>query len=171
MKRPKTETAGSALKPLLWLLPLACLASYGLLVLYLAPLLSAQTGGGVPFDLRPLGYSLGEARAYLAGFTPSGTALYLGPIRLNDTVFPILFTVTLCLPLGGRGQIWFLPALAYGISDLAENLAVARLLRVGPEVQAEAVALASGFTQAKFLALTVAIVLALAALWRAWRHR
>jgi hypothetical protein len=171
MKRLKTETEGPALRPLLWLLPLACVASYAVLILYLAPLLSAQTGGGVPFDLRPLGYSLGEARAYLAGFTPAGTELYLGPIRLNDTAFPILFTVTLCLPLIGRGQLWFLPALIYGMADLAENLAVARLLRIGPEVQAEAVALASGCTQAKFLAVTVAILLALYGLWHAWRQR
>lgn len=171
MRPLRTDTSGPGMKPLLWLLPLACLASYAMLILHLAPALSAETSHGLPFDLRPFGYSLTEARAYLAGFTPAGTALYLGPVRLNDTIFPILFTATLCLPLLGRGQFWFLPALAYGLSDLAENLATARLLRVGPEVQAEAVAFASGFTQVKFLTLTVAILLALFALLQAWRQR
>lgn len=159
------------MKPVLWLIPLACLMSLLVLIFHLAPLLSAQTANGIPFDLRPLGYSVAEARAYLAGFTPAGTALYLGPIRLTDTLFPVLLTATLWLPLIGRGQLWFLPALAYGLSDLGENLATARLLNIGTQVQAEAVALASGFTQAKFLTLTIAVLLALYALVQAWRHR
>lgn len=154
-----------------WALPLATLASFALLVGYLAPHLSAESAGGVPFDFRPFGYDLAEARAYLANLTPAGTALYLGPIRLNDTLFPILLTATLCLPLRGRGQLWFVAALAYGIFDLSENVAVARLLRAGSDVEAQAVSLASGFTQAKFAAVVVAILLTLIALWQAWRKR
>ncbi len=159
------------MKTLNWALPLACVASYAVLIFYLAPQLSAESGGAMPFDLRALGYSLEEARSYLSALTPAGIALYLGPIRLNDTVFPILFTATLCLPLWRRGQLWFLPALAYGLFDLAENIAVARILRAGPDVEAAAVALASGFTQAKFAAAILAILLALFALWQGWRRR
>lgn len=154
-----------------WALPVATLAAYLLLIGYFAPQLSAESGGGMPFDLRPLGYDLATARAYLSGLSAAGTALYLGPIRLNDTIFPILFTLTLCLPLRGRGQLWFLPALSYGLFDLAENLAVARLLRTGPEVELQAVALASGFTQVKFAAVLLACLVALFALWQAWRNR
>ena len=157
------------MKTLNWALPVASLASYALLILYLAPQLSAQSSG-LPFDLRALGYTLAEAKAYLAALTPQGTSLYLGPIRLNDTVFPILFTATLCLPLRRLGDWWFLPALAYGLFDLAENLAVARLLRTGPDVEAAAVALASGLTQAKFAAAAVAVLVALYGLWRGWRR-
>jgi hypothetical protein len=149
---------------------LATLACYGVLVLYLAPQLSAQSGGATPFDLRALGYGLAEAKPYLAALTPEGTALYLGPIRLNDTLFPILFTATLCLPLRRLGELWFLPALAYGLFDLAENVAVARLLRAGPDVGAASVALASGFTQAKFAAGAIAVLVALYGLWRNWRR-
>lgn len=158
------------MKTLNWALPLAAAASYALLIFYLAPQLSAQSGGGIPFDLRALGYSLADAKAYLAALTPEGTALYLGPIRLNDTVIPILFTATLCLPLRRLGELWFLPALAYGLFDLAENVAVARLLRAGVDVEAGAVALASGFTQAKFAAAGLAILVALYGLWRNWRR-
>ena len=158
------------MKTVNWALPLAAVASYAVLVGYLAPQLSAESGGALPFDLRPLGYSLAAARAYLAALTPAGTALYLGPIRLDDTVFIVLFTATLCLPLRRKAELWFLPALAYGLFDLAENVAVARLLHLGAEVDAGAVALASGFTQAKYVAVTIAAVLALFALWQRWRR-
>ncbi|MGV8987938.1 MAG: hypothetical protein ACOH2H_16825 [Cypionkella sp.] len=159
------------MKTLNWVLPLATIASFAVLIGYYIPQLSTASGGGMPFDLRPMGYSLAEARAYLAQLTPAGVALYLGPIRLLDTLFVILLTATLCLPLRRRGQLWFLPALAYGLFDLAENVAVARLLHAGPEIEAQAVALASGFTQAKFVGVTVAFALALFSLAQAWHRR
>jgi hypothetical protein len=64
-----------------------------------------------------------------------------------------------------------MPALAYGLCDLAENLAVARLLQTGPDVAAQAVSLASGFSQAKVLAVIAALVLALFGTLQAWRDR
>lgn len=158
------------MKVVYWALPLATLAVAGVLT-YLLPHLVAEAGGAQPFDLRPLGYSAMEARIYLQSLSPAGAALYQGAFRLTDTIFPILFTLTLCLPLGGRGQIWFLPALAYGLCDLAENVAVARLLQTGPEVAAQAVSLASGFSQGKTAASLVAIVLALFGALQAWRRR
>lgn len=112
-----------------------------------------------------------EARIYLQHLSPTGTALYQGVFRLTDTIFPIVFTLTLCLPLRRRGQVWFLPALIYGLCDLAENLAVARMLLVGPEVEAQAVAQAAGFTQGKFATVIVAVVLALFGALHAWRNR
>ena len=159
------------MKTLYWALPLATLATYAVLLGYVTPQLMADAGGGMPFDLRLMGYSLAEARAYLSALSPSGVALYLGPFRLTDTLLPMLVTATLCLPLRRRGQFWFLPALASGLFDLAENVAVARLLHTGPEVEAQAVALASGFTQAKFVALGVAVLVAAFALVQVWRRR
>jgi hypothetical protein len=152
-------------------LPLVTLASYVLLAGIFGPRISAAAGGLLPFDLRALGYDAGAARAFLTALTPEGRDLYLGPVRVNDTVFPILFTLTLCLPLRGWGWLWFLPALAYGLLDLAENMAVAVLLSAGPEVAAGQVALASGLTMAKFAAAVLAIVLALVALVAKWRAR
>ena len=158
------------MKSVNWALPLVTLAAFGGLC-YLVPLLMAEAGGALPFDLRPFGYGLMEARIYLQHLSPTGTALYQGVFRLTDTIFPIVFTLTLCLPLRGRGQVWFLPALIYGLCDLAENLAVARMLLVGPEVEAQAVALAAGFTQGKFATVIVAVVLALFGALQAWRNR
>ena len=152
-------------------LPLVTLASYLLLAGWFGPQISAAAGGLMPFDLRPLGYDAAAARAFLAALTPEGQALYLGPVRVNDTVFPILFTLTLCLPLRGWGGAWFLPALAYGLLDLAENLAVAALLRAGSGVGEGPVALASGLTMTKFVAVVLAVGLALWALVAKWRAR
>lgn len=153
-----------------WLWPLATLVAFLHLVWLMGPELAPLSGGGTPFDMRPLGYTLPEAQAYLGQLTAAGRALYLGPIRLNDTLFPILLTLTLCLPLKGRASLWFLPALIYGLADLGENIAVARIL-TSETLLPQDVILASSLTQAKFAAVAVAIGLALWALWQAWRQR
>ncbi len=156
-----------------WLLPLATVASYLVMILVLAPRLLAETGGMLPFDLRVFGYSHADAQAYLHAMTPAGAALYLGAIRLNDTVFPILFSLTLCLPLFRWPAVWALPALAYGMADLAENWAVARLIRTGPAVDSGSVAFASALTEVKFALVLAALLVALVALavplLRRWR--
>lgn len=159
------------MRQLNWALPLASGVALAVLVLVVTPQLAAQSAGGMPFDLRPFGYSLAEAQAYLAALTMAGARLYLGAFRLTDTLLPLLLTPTLCLPLRGRGQVWFLPALVYGLLDLWENLAIARLIHLGPDVDAAAVAWASSLTQAKFAALAVAVLLALHGAWTAWRAR
>lgn len=152
-------------------LPLLTVLAFGLLAGWYGPQVQAAAGGLWPFDMRAAGYGLAEARAFLTALSPEGRALMLGPVRVTDTVFPILFTLTLCLPLRGRGWVWCLPALAYGLLDLAENMAVAVLVRAGPEVAAGPVALASGLTIGKYVALVLALVLALAALWQRRRER
>lgn len=154
-----------------WLLPLATALTYGLLVGWFGPQVQAAAGGLTPFDLRATGYDAEAARSFLTALTPEGLALYLGPVRVNDTAFPVLFTLTLCLPLRGWGWLWFLPALAYGLADLAENMAVAALLRTGPTVTDGMVAMASGLTMIKFAAVAIAIMVAVLALWGRWRAR
>ena len=155
----------------LWALPLSAALAYAVLVLWFGPQVQAAAGGLTPFDLRPLGYGSDAARQFLTALTPEGRAVYLGPVRINDTVFPVLFTLTLCLPVRRWHWAWTLPALAYGLLDLAENLVVARMLRAGPEVDAGVVALASDLTQAKFAAVALAVVICLWGLWAAWRAR
>ena len=154
-----------------WALPIAAALSYAVLVGWYGRQVQAAAGGLMPFDLRWSGYGPAEAREFLAALTPEGRGTYLGPVRITDTLFPILFTLTLCLPLRGWSAPWFLPALAYGLLDLAENMAVARLLHAGPEVAAGPVAFASALTMAKFAALVVALGLALRGLWAKWRDR
>ena len=155
----------------LWVLPLSAALSYAVLVLWFGPQVQAAAGGLLPFDLRALGYGPEEARIFLATLTPEGRDVYLGPVRINDTVFPVLFTLTLCLPVRRWNWAWTLPALAYGLLDLADNLVVARMLQAGPEVGDGTIALASALTQGKFAAVVVAVVISLYGLWQAWRRR
>ena len=152
-----------------WALPMAAALACGVLAGWFDPQLQRAAGGLLPFDLRWSGYDQAAARAFLAALTPEAREVYLGPVRINDTVLPILLTLTLCLPLGGWAWPWFLPALAYGLLDLGENMAVAQLLHIGPEVAAGPVAVASALTMAKFAALAMALVLALAAIVARWR--
>ena len=140
---------------------------HAILVIWGGTALGAQSAGLPPFDLRATGYSLAEAQAYLQALTPAGTALYLGAIRLLDTIFPVTCTLVLAIGIWHRGRglaPWLrggltLLAPIYGALDLAENAAVAGLLRAGPEaVTAEAVARASFLTQGKFVLFGLAIL-------------
>lgn len=154
-----------------WGLPLTTALVYGFLVLVHGLRLEALAGGLKPFDLSPLGYDLAAARSYLIALPPEGVALYLGPIRLLDTAFSVLMGLTLLWwmrPFSGvTGIIGAVAAVAYLVLDLAENAAVAVMLRAGPEgVVASDVTLASALTQAKFAAFVLAAALAAAAFWR-----
>lgn len=97
----------------MWALPLATVAAYAVLVGWFGPQVQAAAGGLTPFDLRVTGYGLNEAQAFLSALTPEGRAIYLGPIRVDDMIFPMLFTLTLCLPLRWRWRLfWRCGALA-----------------------------------------------------------
>jgi hypothetical protein len=154
-----------------WGLPLLTLAVYLWLVIGYGLPLQDLAGGLLPFDLRPLGYDALDARAYLMALPPQGVALYLGPVARLDTAFPILMGLTLLWwmrPLTDlSGMVAALSALAYVALDLAENGATAALMQAGPfGMDARMVTAASALTQAKFLALGLAAILAARQSWR-----
>jgi len=158
--------------PVLLLIAATALAFGGQVLIY-GPQLRAAAGGLAPFDLRIGGYGAGAANDYLAALSGAGKTLYLGPVRLLDTLFPMLMAGVLLLPLGRRAWRGLaqglrvalgLPALAYGLCDLGENAAISRLLRADLPVDPEAVRLASLLTQAKFLTFGLAVLVALALL-------
>ena len=155
-----------------WAIFGATLVVWGLMALVVAPRLSAQAQGLDIFDMRPFGYSPDQARTFLGALTPQGQAFYLGPYRVFDTVFPILLSITLSLPLQRWSWFWSVPAFLYGVLDLPENWAVARLVRTGAMVDDGSIQLASTVTQAKFAMVALAILLALVAagrwLWQRW---
>ncbi len=78
-----------------WALPGLTAAVYLWLVLGYGVPMQDMAGGLPPFDLRPQGYDLDAALAYLVALPPEGVALYLGPIAQLDTAFPILMGLTL----------------------------------------------------------------------------
>lgn len=157
-----------------WGLPLLTLAVYAYLALYLGSRLTALAGGQLPFDLRVMGYSLGEARGYLRALPPAGYALAQGPMLWADTVFPLLFGLTLAWwmrPFAGLfGMVCVLAAMSYVALDWGENAIVQAMLTAGPDwVRPLDVMRASTFTIAKFAALALALVLAARQSWRRMR--
>ena len=64
----------------------ATIGLYLVMLLWSLPKIAAEAGGLTPFDMRPGGYSLAEARAFLAALSPEGTAFYLGVQHRLDMV-------------------------------------------------------------------------------------
>ena len=153
-----------------WGLPLLTAAVYAGL-LWRGAALGEMAGGLTPFDLRPSGYSLAEARGFLRALTPDGFALYAHIARRWDAVFPALMGLTFLWwmrPFSGVfGMVCVLVAMSYVALDWGENAAVLAMLDAGPDwVSLAEVQRASIFTQCKFLAFALALVLALRQSWR-----
>jgi len=84
-----------SLRAAYWLVFAITLVVYGTMVIWTLPGIAAAAGGLVAFDLRPTGYSPDEARTFLAALNDQGRALYLGPQRMLDLVYPALLAIVL----------------------------------------------------------------------------
>jgi hypothetical protein len=166
-----------------WALFAATTLVYVIMVFWSLPKISAMAGGQMPFDLRPMGYSLEEARNFLGALSDEGRAFYLGTQHSLDTLYPPLLAATLGLgswimsPASSRLVRMLLSGLAVpGMGfDLAENHAVSGLLAMPvAAIDAEAVMIASALTALKSLfttiAMTTLLVLTLAWAWRRWKR-
>jgi hypothetical protein len=148
-----------------WGLAAATLALYATMVFWSLPRVAAAAGGLTPFDMRPLGYSEAEARAFLVALSDPGHSFYLHVQQGLDTPYPVLLGVTLALALRWlfRGcPAWLvigLVAIALGsaVFDELENYRVAGLLRQPVDgVTAGQIAAASRATVLKSLCGAVA---------------
>ncbi|MBF9043509.1 hypothetical protein HKCCE4037_09230 [Rhodobacterales bacterium HKCCE4037] len=147
-----------------WWLALLLLtaALYGWLAWLWFTQLVPGADGLTPFDGRILGYSFAEAEAFLAALSADARVLYLTRIRHLDTIFPICLALLLAAPLWRLPTGWMralavIPIL-YLVSDLAENAAVAGLLRVDPAaLTPDLVTWASTLTQVKYAALGLSV--------------
>ena len=150
------------------------LALYALMMFGTLAHLSGLAEGAEPFDLRPLGYTVGDARSLLALLGEEGRAYYATAQLALDSVFPatyalsrglLLWWLTMpgrlatTMPRGWRFAMLALPALAAGF-DYFENARIAAMLVRGADVDPALVASASLATQAKSLMslLTEALV-------------
>lgn len=142
------------------------LAVYLVIVVWSLPIIAAQAGGLVPFDLRPGGYSFDEAKVFLSALSDEGRAQYEGPQRWLDLAYPALLAGTLGWAAWGLTKAeaeWvrlvLILLIGVGMSfDYLENLHVARMLSAGPEgVSAALVEAASRATVNKALTTTVAM--------------
>ncbi len=167
------------MKRAFWLIFLVMAAVYATMALWTLPTISAAAGGLAPFDMRPLGYSFEEARAFLAALTEEGRHLYLDVQHRLDLVYPLLLAATLvlgCLLLTASTPLRALviaAALSGMVFDYLENAAVADMLTAGhQQLTAALVAEASRWTLLKSLATTVAMLLVLGLLlWRVFARR
>lgn len=158
---------------------IAALIPYLAMLLYTVPRLMAGARGLPMFDMRPLGYTHDEAVAYLRALTPETRQFYLTVQHGIDTPFPILLAVATALaiayltrpgeprmvvmPAGLRKFLLFAVCPLMAVFDLAENSAVAAMLRTEPErVSEDMVALASALTLAKSLTVTAGLTSLLA---------
>ena len=151
---------------LYWVLVAATLGVYLAMVLWTLPKLSAAAGGLAPFDLRPTGYSLAEARAFLAALGPGDVAFYRDTQHRLDAFYPALLAAVLAIGLYRLTRNW--PRLARvavvatavlgGAFDYLENAAVAAMLRAGADgLTTELAGAASRWTMLKSAAATVAL--------------
>ncbi len=164
-------------------------ALWGVMVFVTLAYLRRIAGGLAPFDLRPFGYTVEEARALLQALSEIGRAYYADVQLQLDTAYPALHALSRGLlllwltapgrtaerpfPLPLRIALMALP-LATAWFDYFENERIAQMLAAGPQVAADVVERASFWTQAKALAgattETICVVMAAIAFVR-WRHR
>jgi hypothetical protein len=163
----ETENSPMRLSLVFWVSLAATLVLYLVLVLWSLPRISAEAGGAVPFDLRPMGYSFDEAQAFLAALSAEGRAHYLGTQHQLDWIYPALLGTTFITGfslLFRRAVLWVLVPLALSVTalDWLENMAVAELLRADlGSLQPSAVTEASRWSMLKSLATTLAWLLLL----------
>ena len=143
-----------------WAVVAVTVANYLTMVLWSLPLVSEMAGGGVPFDMRPGGYSFEEARVFLSAMSSEGREFYLNTQQLLDFFYPTLFAITVSIALVHLmprywGWILALVAIAAAGFDHLENRAVAIMLGVTPDLVTEAmVSSASNWTLAKSISTT-----------------
>ena len=167
------------------------LALYALEMFGTLARLAGMAEGSEPFDLRPLGYTVGDARALLALLGEEGRAYYATAQLALDSIYPATYAFSRVLLLwwltmpgrlaspmsrGWRIAMLALPVFATAF-DYFENARIAAMLVRGAEVDPALVASASLATQAKSLLTLLTdilvVVLAVRALlqWRRGRAR
>jgi hypothetical protein len=172
------------MRGLIWLLSAATLALYLVMVLWSLPYIASEAGGLAAFDMRPVGYSFDEARAFLTALSDEGNAFYRDVQHQLDLYFPgllaawLFLTIATLLPkrLGGWRYVIAAPVFLTAVFDWSENQAVTEMLSVGAgNLTEELVARANMWTIAKATASTVAYVALLVLLiWKGaawWRRR
>jgi len=161
-------------------------------VMVLGPLayLRRIAGGLEPFDLRPFGYDVGEARALLGALSQIGRDYYANVQLSLDTAYPatyafsrglLLWWLTMpgrladhALTLRARGALLVLPVLT-ATFDYVENDGIRAMHAAGPRVEADLVEWASFWTQAKsitgLLSEAMTVMLSVIVFHRWWQRR
>ena len=153
-----------------WACFAAALGVYATMMVWTLPGIAAQAGGLIPFDLRPWGYSEDEALAFLAALTDEGHALYTGPQKILDLIYPALLAIVLAgavqhlFPKGVLASL-LMACIAGGMAaDYLENMRVTVLLT--SDTGADAIAAAARATIFKSALTSIAMLVILIRLLR-----
>ena len=155
-----------------WVVVAVTVTNYLTMVLWSLPLVSEMADGGVPFDMRPGGYSFEEAQMFLTATNNEGRDFYLNIQQLLDFFYPTLFAISVAIPLAHlvpRYWGWSLAllAIAAGVFDHLENSAVSIMLRAEPDLVTEAmVSSANNWTLAKSVSTSIVSIALLIVLCR-----
>jgi hypothetical protein len=167
---------------LFWSTVVATLGVYAAMVFWSIPLISADAGGRAIFDMRPGGYTLSEAEAFLGALSGEGADFYRRVQHRLDLVYPALLMITSgwamvrLVPRWRWRLVLFLVPVPGMVFDYLENRAVAGMLAAGTDgLSPEMVNQASMFSRLKatFVTLSLGLLLILLLAWvvRWWRSR
>lgn len=136
-------------------------AAYLAIVLWALPFVSQEAGGQVPFDLRPTGYSMEDAQAFLSALSAPGRDFYLGVQHKLDIFFPAVLALTFILGFQMLFSRWWATffgfvALLGAASDYLENYLVSVMLTMPVEtIEGSLVSLSSFWTISKSISSTL----------------
>lgn len=137
---------------------------YLTMVLWSLPYIAQEAGGLMPFDVRPMGYSVAEAQEFVSALSPAGRAFYLGTQHTLDIVYPALIGLVLVLGVqllfkAPVSSVLSIIALMASASDYLENYLIASVLsEAGAMVDANLVNVASVLTVSKSVGQTICFV-------------
>jgi hypothetical protein len=167
------------LKLIFWGCFLAASVVYVTMLTWTLPAITKSAGGNLPFDLRPLGYSVEEAKIFLDTLAPDGRDLYLNVQHKLDSIYPALMAITLGLgtyllsPITWKIGRWMGAVFSTlgAIFDYGENHLVASMLAWNTGfLDPELVQAASRASVLKSIFTTIAILMFFAMLAR-WLYR
>lgn len=169
---------------LYWLIFALTMAVYLTMVLWSLPQIAAMAGGLTPFDMRPTGYTVDQATAFLAALSSDGVSFYLNVQHLLDAAYPAMLAVVLAIGAQGlaaarakwMGILTGIAAILGSAFDYLENGAVRAMLLAGPEgIDDQIARQASQWTVLKSACTTVAmcgvLFLLIWTLVQWWRRR
>jgi hypothetical protein len=145
-----------------------------MLLLWLTGLWASRQGVARMLESDWNGFDAADVEKLFAAYGDERRAKYRSKVLPADAAFALTYAIVGALIIAGvtmRGYPWWGAALCGGgwllggLCDIAENLAIARLLDKYPKVEARDVAAASRFTQAKLVLFALGIVGALVAVY------
>jgi hypothetical protein len=166
-----------------WTLFIVTMGVYATMLTWSLPTIAGASDGLSPFDMRPSGYDLQEAKALLTAM-PIDVQTFYRDVQVNllDMIYPALLSLTLFLaialmtPSGFGRWRWVagLIAVPIAIFDYLENASIRAMLAAGHDsLTTEMVATASQQTVVKSMftiaAETILLVMLLLWLWKKYR--